>query len=340
MSVLSTDNAESDGVSDAVVKWTTALSAVLALLGTLGTGAIAIAGSVERIFREQLVLSVAVAIAFIVGFVCLGLAVVLTPGKSESSRARRTRWIGASVPLFALALVGGVVTAGKSAVADQEPTLTAKLVLGDTPTVEGEVKTSGLRSSERIAVSALGYRVNGGEAISLFRALVGPNRDGSVVLPFSFPLPANGIEQVVLSAWNSGVDVPDCNRAERNDQPGVACALVRPLPSIDSGSVTAERNDRGVLTGVARANVAASQAVVVSVNVEGQDTAAYRQEVRANASGSIEVKIPSIPTQPSARVCVQLALPGTGPCAFTEVDVHGIPPLSWVVLPSLTRSRG
>lgn len=342
MNLLRVDNAGSDpeGVSDAVTKWSAAVSAVLALLGTLGAGAITVAGSAERMFREQFLASVSAVLIFIFGFVLVGLAIVLTPGAAKISRARRTRFLGASITVFGVALVLGTLAAGNSAASQEEPSIQAHLVTGDGFLIEGSVNASGLRSDQRLAIHALGYSNGAEDGVSLFRAVAGPTRDGSLSVPLAIPLPSHGIETIVISAWRNDAEPPDCNQAERNNQPRVACALIRMLPAgYGAPRLQISRGDSGGdVSGSVAALVPPDSLLHLVVLEEGNTEPAYEQLVAPDDTGVVDQELPTVSVDPTVRVCVVAGVDARfhahcPPDPRTDMSTDSRTPTTWVVLP-------
>lgn len=339
MGALGFDAASTDGVSDAVAKWAAALSSVLALLGTIGAGLLALGGSAERMFREQQLLSLAAVMLLVLGFVLLGLAVVLTPGQSKPSRARRTRFVGASIAVFGIALVIGTLAAGNSAVAQEEPSIQAHLAPGDQLVIEGVVSATGLRSNQRIAVRALGYAVDTGEPVSLFRAFGGPARDGTLSLPLTIPVPDHLYTRVVISAWRNDSPSPDCNEAEANTQTRVACALVQLIPAgYGAAQLHISRDDPGsAISGSISALIRPDARLWLLVLAEGTADPIYEQLLAPDSAGLVEFQMPNVPVPAFGRVCVIAggsSRPTLGCPPESDPDAApGSIPLTWVVLP-------
>jgi hypothetical protein len=300
------DDAEVEGVSDAVTKWAAAFSSVLAVLGTLGAAAVTVAGSAERMFREQLLLSVGAVAGLVVGFLVLALAIFLTPGDSKKSRARRTRFIGVSIGIFGAALIAGTLAAGVSVATQEEPSVQAHLVVGDALTIEGQVSATGLKANQRIAVRALGYPIGGGDRVSLYRALGGPSRDGTLSIPFTIPVPADVYDQVVITAWRNDSSRPDCDLAESNDQTRVACALVSlPQASFGNAQLTISRNPSGsAISGRVRAFINPGQLLWLGVFAEGSRKPLFEQVVAPDADGVISLRLPRTSVSASKAICV------------------------------------
>jgi hypothetical protein len=332
------DNAEADGVSDAVSKWAAALSSVLAVLGTLGAAAVTVAGSAERMFREQLLLSVGAVVGLVLGFFVLALAVVLTPGNSNKSRSRRTRFIGVSIGIFGAALIAGTLAAGVSVATQEEPSVQAHLVVGDALTIEGQASATGLKANQRIAVRALGYPIGGGNAVSLYRALVGPARDGTLSIPFTIPVPADVYDQVVLTAWRNDEPRPVCDLAEANVQARVACALVSlPRASFGNARLSVTRNPSGsVVSGRVRAFINPGQLLWLGVFAEGSRKPLFEQVVAPDADGGINLRLPRTSVSTTKDVCVIAGWRPMKKCPPTRYrpgsTEDAIAP-TWVVLP-------
>jgi len=302
------DDAADTGVPDHISKWAGALSSVLAIIATLAGAAAAVSGGAERMFREQQLWTLGAIGALCLGIGLLAASLIFVPGSSTKSSARRIRLMGLSLPLFLTAVLAGAVAASTSASAQEEPSVTAKLTVGDSPSISGELTASGLTSADRFALLVQGFSLDD-QRTTLFRTAQGPARDGSIAFPFEVPLRSHELDRVQVIAWRVGDSTPDCNQVETNELRRAACVLLR-VPSARYGAPQLEvtRSDDGAtLTGTLSAAVAPNRVMIVRVFANDAADAVYEAAFAANGNGVLEADLGTIRIPANGRACVMVA---------------------------------
>lgn len=329
------DNAGTVGVPDHVSKWASAVSSVVAIIATLAGAAAAVGGGTERIFRQEPRLMVLSIVLLCSGFLLIASAFFFVPGASRTSSARRARLMGISLPFLLGSIIVGAFGAARAATAQEEPSITGELTLGDSPVVSGELKASGLTADARLALVVEGF-TEGGDRVPLLRTAQGPNRDGSITFPFSAPLETREVTRVLVSAWRVGTSQPDCNRVETDDLDFASCLQIDiPTRALGLPRMELTRGDGGGVTGTVTALTEPNRLVVVTAFVEGEEMMIFQATYAADENGVLAADVGTIHVRRDGAVCVIAAFEGeasTDACPPAAGEAKGV---AWALLPSL-----